>query len=540
MAAKELKITFSGDTKSYRQEVDKAAIATNKFQKDAGSAVANLAGVFGVNIGAIRGSIDGMSKGFTMMLTSMKASAAGATIWQGAMNIIKIATISTGVGALVVAVGSLIAYFTKTREGANFVKAAMASLGAAVRVVIDHFSSFGEGIFKLFKGDWAGSAAAFKASISGIGKEMLEEGKAAGDLARRTQALNKVQRESEVINAERRAQVAELRKEAKDTEEFDAKTRKQKLAQSREILSLINKDERSIAAERLAIFQAEMGMRKASGDDLNKEKELKMSLSAIDREYAMDEKGLLGEMKGVTKEINAQAEAQERLAKEKRKEIMGKRPEMMQQEAGMFKYTNNEDLKKLYDKDVQKAMADMTMHLESGKVQAKAVQDEIAANTIDLSSTLNGAWASSAEGLGVFLGNLMAGKGSIQDFGSMVAGAFADLAITIGQQMIAFGATGIALKFLIKNPWLALAAGVALVAVGQAAKSRISASISGGGGASSAASAGGGNYNYDSRQSMGSTTMQNINLTVTGELKAKGSDLVTVLDTENQRKAIVT
>lgn len=535
MATKELKVNFSGDTTVYRKEVDKAAVATDKFKKDAGSAMSNLAGVFGVNVSAIKGSIDGMSKGFTMMLTSMKASAVGATIWQTAMNVIRIATISTGIGALIVAVGSLVAYFTQTREGANFVKQAMAGLGAAVRVVRDHFSSFGEGIFKLFKGDWAGSAAAFKASVSGIGTEMVENAKAATELEKRTQALNKAERESKVINAEKLALAAELRRDAKDTENFDAAERKKKLQEARTLIIEVNNEEKAIAKGRLEIFQSQIAMRKKSSEDLSKEVELKMTVSEIDRASAMDQKGILREMKGVTKEVNAQAEAYQKLIEEKRKEALGERPKTAY--ANEVTVTTNVKDGKNELQGVQKYKD----QLNSANIATQEAADQIKSQTLDLSATLNNAWGSAADGLGVFIGELMSGKGSVADFGSFVAMQFADLAVTVGKQMIAFGATGIALKMLIKNPWLALGAGIALVALGTAAKSKISASISSGGATSAASSSGGSNdYNYDARQSMGASQMQKVNVTVGGEFKLQNGVLVAAIAQENQRKLLVT
>lgn len=538
MAAKELKIVFSGDTSTYRKEVDKAAIATDKFKKDAGSSLSQLAGVFGVNTSQIASTLESTSKGFTMLLNSMKASTAGATIYAGAMNVVRIATIATGIGALVVVVGSLVAYFTQTREGANFVKQAMAALGAAVRVVIDHFSSFGEGIFKLFKGDWAGSAAAFKASLSGIGTEMVANSKAAAELEKRKQALAKQERLDEVANAEKLARSAELRRDAKDTENFDAAQRKKMLLEAKTLIADVAEEERNHAKENLSIFQGQMALRKASTDDLNKEVELKMKVSEIERNTAQDQKALFREMKGVNTQINAQTEALKKKAEEERKSLMGKRPELMAQNAGIFKYTTQEEIKQTKTYKDDNSFKNMDNKFANWASQSEVLQDDLAKSTIDFSNTMNGAWNSASEGLGVFIGNLMSGTGSIADFGAFVAGAFADLAVTVGKQMIAFGATGIALKMLIKNPWTALAAGIALVALGTAAKAKISASISGGG-ASSAASSGG-DYNYDARQSSISPKMQTVNVVVTGDLKAKAGDLVYIFNQENQRKTIVT
>ena len=118
-----------------------------------------------------------------------------------------------------------------------------------------------------------------------------------------------------------------------------------------------------------------------------------------------------------------------------------------------------------------------------------------------------------------------------------------DLAVTVGKQMIAFGATGISLKMLIKNPWLALAAGVALVALGTAAKSSISASISGGGANSAANSGANGamNEGYQNSSSVnGAKSMSSVNITVGGQFTLQNGVLVAAVNQEQQRINSVT
>ena len=536
MAQKELKIVFSGDTTVYRKEVDKAALATNKLKSDAGSAMSDLAGVFGISIKEIKGNIDDMSKGFTMMLTSMKASTEGATIVSGAMNIIKLALVSTGIGALVVAFGSLVAYFTQTREGANFVKQVMASLGAAVRVVVDHFSSFGEGIVKLFKGDWSGAATAFRASVTGIGTDMINAGKSAADLEKRTQALNKVERESAVANSEKLAQAADLREKAAEKETYDAATRKKYLLEAKTLIKDVADEEGGIAKERLNIFQAQMALHKVSSSDLQEEANLKMRVFEIDRNSSMEQKALMKQMNGVNNEINAQTEALKKKAQAERDAIMGEKPKQA--------YANEVTVDtKLGDTGGLKAVQRIKDQMNSARIATEDATSYIAKHTLDLSNTLNGAWGGAADGFGQFLGNLMSGKSTVADFGSFVATQFADLAVTVGKQMIAFGATGIALKMLIKNPWLALAAGVALVALGTAAKASISSSISGGGANSAASSGSNGatNEGYQNPNSVnGAKTMSSVNVTVGGQFTLQNGVLVAAVNQEQQRINSVT
>ena len=66
------------------------------------------------------------------------------------MKTFKGALISTGIGALVVAVGSLVAYFTQTQRGAEKLEIAMAGLKIGFAKVSDVVASFGESLFNVF------------------------------------------------------------------------------------------------------------------------------------------------------------------------------------------------------------------------------------------------------------------------------------------------------------------------------------------------------------------------------------------------------
>jgi hypothetical protein len=59
----------------------------------------------------------------------------------GALKTVKGALIATGVGAFVVLVGTLVAYFTETEKGAQKLRTIMAGLGAVVRTVADAMMS---------------------------------------------------------------------------------------------------------------------------------------------------------------------------------------------------------------------------------------------------------------------------------------------------------------------------------------------------------------------------------------------------------------
>jgi hypothetical protein len=63
---------------------------------------------------------------------------------------IKAGIMSTGIGVLIIAFGSLMTYFTSTKEGADKLKVIMAGLGAVMSVFSDLVSSVGKAIFDAF------------------------------------------------------------------------------------------------------------------------------------------------------------------------------------------------------------------------------------------------------------------------------------------------------------------------------------------------------------------------------------------------------
>jgi len=85
-------------------------------------------------------SLNGVKKGF----------ASAALTAKGMFGSIKAGLISTGIGAFVVIIGSLISFLTKTKRGSEMLERAMAGLGAVVSVVTDLFSSVGEVMVSAF------------------------------------------------------------------------------------------------------------------------------------------------------------------------------------------------------------------------------------------------------------------------------------------------------------------------------------------------------------------------------------------------------
>jgi len=133
------------------------------------------------------------------------------------LNLTKVAIIGTGIGALVVALGAVITYFTQSFEGARKFKVILEGVSAGVQVVVDRVSKFGEAVFKFFSGDTTGAVNAFKDATASLTDELEREILAARALERARQDLVDRQREQLITTARERAEIKALNLLAEDT-----------------------------------------------------------------------------------------------------------------------------------------------------------------------------------------------------------------------------------------------------------------------------------------------------------------------------------
>lgn len=174
----------------------------------------------------------------------------------------------------------------------------------------------------------------------------------------------------------------------------------------------------------------------------------------------------------------------------------------------------------------------------------KSSSDElkpIAADMIDISNQISGAFADMAVGFGESIGQMIVSGGSMKGFTVMVGQIMGDMAIQVGKIAIETGIAilGIKKAFQSMNPWAAIAAGVALVALGTAVKAALGDMATGGGGTFSSNAY---SNNLDVRTGSGAVdrVSQSVNVEVSGEFKLQGNTLVAAINKENKRKKLTT
>ena len=167
--------------------------------------------------------------------------------------------------------------------------------------------------------------------------------------------------------------------------------------------------------------------------------------------------------------------------------------------------------------------------------------DEMVRATDDANKALNEAIVGGISDSFQYLANCVAGLDEISGAGMMSAllSPLAEAAIKMGEIMVSAGLASKAFKSMLTNPFTAIAAGAALIAVGAAAKAGLQAAINSATGtsyvASSVASSGYSNGNSGDR-----SWEREMTLRVTGTLQADGSKLVAVLNNEANRKRYTT
>lgn len=132
MAQNEVILKVKTDT----TEANSGLEQVKKNTEDTGNAAKEAAGNFSI-MGV---SLNGVKAAFGKIIPLSKAM----------FGSIKAGLISTGIGAFVIAIGSLISYFTNTKKGAEQLQRIFKGFGAAVSVLTDRFSAVGETIVNAF------------------------------------------------------------------------------------------------------------------------------------------------------------------------------------------------------------------------------------------------------------------------------------------------------------------------------------------------------------------------------------------------------
>lgn len=327
---------------------------------------------------------DKATGGLFSKLGYLKKSITGVT---KGMKLMRIAIIGTGIGALVIAVTSLIQAFKRSEEGQKKFKKLMAIIGSVVDNVLDIFANLGEKIIsvftdpkqafidfkealkenvtnrfnallktvgflgsaikKVFSGEFkealedvksAGSSAvdAFtgventidktKKAVKDFSDEVVSDAKKAGAIADQRAKAEIKARELLVARAKADRKIAELREKSADKEKFSAQERIEFLKEAGKISEDIANKEIEVAKLNFEAKKAENALAKSTTEDLNEQAQLQAEVIAKETARLKLQKALTAELTTTRREDQAEQERidKENEAKEKEKEAKEK------------------------------------------------------------------------------------------------------------------------------------------------------------------------------------------------------------------------
>ena len=300
----EVVITFNADTSG----VEKNISQVEKGVQDTSKATAGLTNQLDKMTGGAVTGLKNFGKGLKSGISGLKS--------------FKVALAATGIGLLIVAVGTLISYFTSTKKGAEQLKVATAALGAAFDVLKDRVSQIGGALVKFFTGDFSGALEDVKGAFTGITDEIIREASAARNLQRDMNALKDAERDFIKVRAETNKAIAETRLRVED-ETLSYDQRVEALEKAIALEQETAAEELRMAEERARIVRERIALGESLEDDLDSLAEAEARVIDMETASLRMQKRLEGERQSLMLQAQAQRQkekdAREKEAEEKSK-----------------------------------------------------------------------------------------------------------------------------------------------------------------------------------------------------------------------------
>lgn len=571
-----LQLGIVADASGLKKGLDDSKAAVRDFQRAGSNALGALDNALGGAISKAK-SIGSAMRGAAIEMGKLgNAGKAAGSLMSGAMATVTTAIAGLGIGAAIASFKVLSAEaenFKTTVRGANIELATAAYVSTYKQVLHDANVSLGEGAakaesaWKKFIGTLGAqikqtfiSGAAFAGEftptqsaevVGGLLDTTQKAADAAAQAEQHTNNIYNAQRELaklQVVIANNDSKIADLRYKA-NLETYTAAERASFLAEAQQLIN--DKYDQQIELQKVIVAN-QQALSDLATDDLAAEDALinaKVALAQMDRSRNNELRELTEKQRTLNKLVTAERDERERVAALRSLMAANPLPAIatipLLQPLGPVQSGGVSVGLAVHPQVEPTEMQNFISSLKSGIVAGvggTTVTVGIAADTSDLvdvsgalQSQLTELGAVTGDIIGGLIGDLATGGDAWSNFANGAVSAFADLAISVGKMAIQTGAATLGIKAALEslNPYVAIAAGAALVALGSALKTGMSNAASGSYSASAnVASA----SSYSSGSSLGSDMYgREMTVKVTGRLEASGSTLAAVLDNEAQR-----
>ena len=542
-----LKVNMTADTSQFSAGLKNAKKELKDFEKVSDDAL----GAVGNAIGVDTGKLDQMASAARGLGAKMQESGNQSVQALGSI-LSKVNAVSAGIAGLGIAAATAAfkllnqeaTWFKSTIEGANidmataaYVKAYSDTLHGLNSATGKAVAEAGSNIKKAlgvvgttFKnailGTMTGGEANFGTAVLGMGpaiKEGLQNAEKAEDISNQIFAINKKILEQSTQMAATDARIAELRRQSTDPLE-SAATR---LAAINEATALIKSKyegpEGLIALNtQLSDLQQQLYDMPGSGmKDLQAVTDQKNKTLALTEQESNEIRALQRTQKSLTNEV-----AKEAAERQKAAEAVAAAAKALADSKAALAAT---------DLSVSGNLAGLlptSLTSDSGlEIPVKPVLDKTA--VVELTNELEGLAVGVSSAIGGLIGDLATGGDAWGNFRNAALSAFADMAIAVGKLAVSTGvaAEGIQAALNFGNPYAAIAAGLALIALGPAVKAGLSNIAAGNYSAGASVASSG----YSSQSSASGYNTREVTVNVTGTLKADGDQLIATINNTNRR-----
>lgn len=555
-SAPNMKVRATMDNSDLKKKSQESKAALRDFEKAGTDAVGKLGEAFGVNTGKIEQMVSSLRGLGEKMSESGDAGTAAFGKLLTSINGVSAGLAGLGIGAVLAGfklLSSEAENFKNTVAGANMELATQAYIDTYRQVIHDFNRDLGEGFAKTesgWKKFWGTIGSAMKAGIqtgaigaapgdfNNYGFQNYAEltDKAAASARTALEISNEIydtQRrlsDASVEWARMEADIAEYKRIAYDSTASLA-DRQNAINKAAELINQRYGEEAELR-RKLADLQAEMNsLAESSVADVDKANQLRVQ--EFKTTVAMD---------NALREL---AEKQKAITLEVQKEVQSRMQALALARTQLESAVTTEDERQqMSDFSSSIPAAKLEMNFPKLEVPVAPVLDTTAVT--DISAHLESALTTSFENIGVSLGNLIGdlatGGDAWGNFTDMAISSFGDMAITVGKMAVSTGMATLGIKAALEslNGYVAIAAGVALIALGSAVKTGLSNVASGNYNASSNVASATGSYGAGSSPINTGFESREININVTGTLRADGNQLVTVIENENKRRTVTT
>ena len=346
--------TIKENNKELKKRSDNIKKTNNELketQKTVKEGIGNFR-LFGVSINDVNKSIGRVIPTIKVMF---------ATITRGIM--------STGIGALLIAFGTLATYFTSTKRGADQLAVIFAGLGATVNVLRDRLVKVGETLFNIFNQPFTETLLGIKDAFTGITAEVVKEVAIMTALEKRVKALRDAEIEFTVQRAETRKEIEKARLLAED----ETKSQEVRIAALKKALALeteTTNKELELAREKVAIQEEQMATAENKVEAEKKLADLRVELINKETKSFRLQKRVKTEINELEREIQAESLKRLRDLQKANKEITGELVKIGQLQSDL-----TEDYISDSKKKAQAAFDAYTKEIELDKKIVKSKKD---------------------------------------------------------------------------------------------------------------------------------------------------------------------